>query len=151
MAFANKIGNFLKKSVTSSPLFQAARWMSSLKAFVGGLLYGIDDHSLREIFTSFGEVVEVRVIMDRDTRQSNWVRFVIFTSSEQASAAISGMDGKDIHSRMIRVNYATDRTGGFRGGSSGYRGSYGSGGYGGRGGASGGGYGDYGSVIPEVD
>ncbi|KAG6537053.1 hypothetical protein ZIOFF_002131 [Zingiber officinale] len=88
--------------------------------------------------------------MDRDTRQSNWVRFVIFTSSEQASAAISGMDGKDIHSRMIRVNYATDRTGGFRGGSSGYRGSYGSGGYGGRGGASGGGYGDYGSDLIAV-
>ncbi|KAG6512607.1 hypothetical protein ZIOFF_030732 [Zingiber officinale] len=43
------------------------------------------------------------------------------------------MDGKNVHGRMIRVNYATDQTGEFHGG--GYGGSYGSGGYGGGGGA----------------
>ncbi|KAG6482602.1 hypothetical protein ZIOFF_059234 [Zingiber officinale] len=110
MAFANRIGNLLKKSVTSSSLFQAARWMSSSKVFIGGLSYGTDDQSLREAFTSFA-----RVIMDRETGRSRGFGFVTFTSSEEASAAISGMDGKDVHGRMVRVNYATDRTGGFRG------------------------------------
>ncbi|KAG6499311.1 hypothetical protein ZIOFF_039070 [Zingiber officinale] len=37
-------------------------------------------------------------------------------SSEETSVAISGMDGKDVHGQMVRVNYTTDRTGGFRGG-----------------------------------
>ncbi|XP_042420770.1 glycine-rich RNA-binding protein 4, mitochondrial-like [Zingiber officinale] len=133
MAFANRIGKLLKKSVTSSPLFQAARWMSSSKVFIGGLSYGTDDQSLREAFTSFGEVVEARVIMDRETGRSRGFGFVTFTSSEEASAAISGMDGKDVHGRMVRVNYATDRTGGFRGNGGGFGGGYG-------GGAAGGGY-----------
>ncbi|XP_042431575.1 glycine-rich RNA-binding protein 4, mitochondrial-like [Zingiber officinale] len=143
MAFANRIGNLLKKSVTSSSLFQAARWMSSSKVFIGGLSYGTDDQSLREAFTSFGEVVEARVIMDRETGRSRGFGFVTFTSSEEASAAISGMDGKDVHGRMVRVNYATDRTGGFRDNGGGYGGGYGGGGgFGGGygGGAAGGGY-----------
>ncbi|CAL9151607.1 unnamed protein product [Musa hybrid cultivar] len=136
MAFANRIGNLLKKSITSSPsLYQAIRCMSSSKIFIGGLSNGIDDQSLREAFTNYGEVVEARVIMDRETGRSRSFGFVTFTSNEDASAAISGMDGKDLHGRMIRVNYATERTGGFRGGFGG--GSYGGDGYGGGGGGSG--------------
>ncbi|XP_042415076.1 glycine-rich RNA-binding protein 3, mitochondrial-like [Zingiber officinale] len=111
--------------------------MSSSKVFVGGLSYSTDDQSLREVFISFVELVEARVIMDRETGRSRGFGFVTFTSSEEASIVISGMDGMDVHSRMVRVNYTTDRTGGFRDG----------GDYGGRGGASGGCYGGYGGVA----
>ncbi|XP_072972150.1 uncharacterized protein [Typha angustifolia] len=151
MAFLNKVGNFIKQATTSSPsVYQAIRCMSSSKLFVGGLSYGTDDLSLREAFTNYGEVVEARVIIDRETGRSRGFGFVTFTSSEEASAAITGMDGKDLHGRMVRVNYANDRSGGFRGGyggggGGGYGGSggYGSsgGGYGGSGGYGGGGYG----------
>ncbi|XP_042379942.1 glycine-rich RNA-binding protein 3, mitochondrial-like [Zingiber officinale] len=142
MTFVNRIGNILKKSVTSNPLFQTTRWMPSSKVFVGGLSYDTNDQSLREVFISFGEVV---LIMDRETGRSKGFGFVTFTSSEEVSTAISGMDGKDVYGRMVRVNYATDRMYEFRGGGGGGYdgGSYGSGGYGGRGGAFGGGYGDY--------
>ncbi|KAJ3673853.1 hypothetical protein LUZ60_005845 [Juncus effusus] len=147
MAFSNKIGNLLKKTVTSSPsLFQAVRCMSSSKVFIGGLSYGTDDHSLKDAFNNYGEVVEARVIIDRETGRSRGFGFVTFSSTEEASAAISAMDGQDLHGRNVRVNYATERpprTGGFGGGS----GGYGGGGYGGRGGSGGyggGGMGGYG-------
>ncbi|XP_058074820.1 glycine-rich RNA-binding protein blt801-like isoform X2 [Magnolia sinica] len=149
MAFTCKIGNILKRTVSnhiksdlsaSSPsMYQAIRCMSSSKLFVGGLSYSTDDQSLREAFTGYGEVIEARVIMDRETGRSRGFGFVSFTSGEEASAAITGMDGKDLHGRMVRVNYATERTGGFRGG--GYGG--GGGDYGG-GGGYGGGSGGYG-------
>ncbi|XP_058070424.1 glycine-rich RNA-binding protein 2, mitochondrial-like [Magnolia sinica] len=148
MAFTSRIGNILKRVVSnhirsdlpaSSPsIFQAIRCMSSSKLFIGGLSYSTDEQSLREAFTSYGEVIEARVIMDRETGRSRGFGFVNFTSSEEASAAIAAMDGKDLHGRMVRVNYATDRTGGFRGGYGGGGGGYGGGGYGG----GGGGYGD---------
>ncbi|XP_042418756.1 glycine-rich RNA-binding protein 2, mitochondrial-like [Zingiber officinale] len=144
MAFTNRIGNLLKNSMTSgSSLFQATRCMSSSKVFVGGLSYGTDDQSLREAFTSYGEVVEARVIMDRETGRSRGFGFVTFTSNEEASSAIGGMDGKDLHGRMVRVNYATDRTGGggYGGGGSGYGGGGYGGGGGGYGGGGGGGFG----------
>ncbi|KAF8408209.1 hypothetical protein HHK36_007353 [Tetracentron sinense] len=156
MAFISRVGNILKQTVSkhinselsaSKPsIYQAIRCMSSSKLFIGGLSYNTDDTSLREAFTSYGEVIEARVIMDRETGRSRGFGFVSFTSSEEASSAIQAMDGQDLHGRMVRVNYATERTGGFRsggfGGGGGYGGSGGS--YGGGGGSYGGGSGSYG-------
>ncbi|KMZ61379.1 hypothetical protein ZOSMA_52G00300 [Zostera marina] len=139
MAFANKFGNLIRHavSINSPSMYQALRCMSSSKIFVGGIPFATDEQGLRAAFTDFGEIIEARVIMDRDTGRSRGFGFVSFTSSEEASAAISGMDGKDLQGRFIRVNYATDRRigGGYSGG-----GYVGGGGYGG-GGGGGGGYG----------
>lgn len=147
MAFANKIGSLFKNAINSSPsIYQSIRCMSSSKLFIGGISYSTNDQSLREAFTNYGEVVEARVILDRETGRSRGFGFITFTSSEEASNAMSAMDGKELHGRVVRVNYATDnRTGGFRGGYGGGGGGYGDGGYGGGGGGGGGyggGYGD---------
>ncbi|KAK9116066.1 hypothetical protein Sjap_015013 [Stephania japonica] len=163
MAFMNKLGCLLKQSVSkygnsglsaSNPsILQSMRWMSSSKLFIGGISYGTDDTSLREAFASYGEVIEARVILDRETGRSRGFGFVSFTSAEEATSAIQAMDGKDLHGRRVRVNYATDRSsgGGYGGGGyggGGYGGGYGGGGggsgYGGSGGGYGGGDGGYG-------
>lgn len=140
MALANKLGGLLKKATSSNPsVYQAIRCMSSSKLFVGGLSYGTDDHSLRDEFAKYGEVVEARIILDRESGRSRGFGFVTYTSSEEASAAITAMDGKTLDGRSIRVNHANERTGGFRGSGGG---GYGGGGYGGGGGSYGGsGYG----------
>ncbi|KAL6842124.1 hypothetical protein ACP4OV_028103 [Aristida adscensionis] len=149
MALANKLGGLLKKATSSNPtLYQAIRCMSSSKLFVGGsgLSYGTDDNTLKEAFGNYGQVIEARIIIDRDSGRSRGFGFVTYTSSEEASAAITALDGQDLHGRKIRVNHATERTGGFRsGGGGGFGGGgYGGGGYGG-GGYGGGGGGGYGA------
>ncbi|KAL5723267.1 hypothetical protein ACHQM5_006684 [Ranunculus cassubicifolius] len=164
MAFVSKLGNILKQNVSktissgssiSSPaIFQAIRCMSSSKLFIGGLSYSTDNQSLGEAFSSFGEVHEARVIMDRETGRSRGFGFVTFGSEEEASRAMSAMDGKDLHGRMVRVNYANDRTGGggFRsGGGYGGGGGYNDGGYGGGGGYQTGGFGGGGSGYNNVE
>ncbi|RID72328.1 hypothetical protein BRARA_C04224 [Brassica rapa] len=152
MAFLSKFGNILKQtnargSLSTSPsLFQAIRCMSSSKLFIGGMEYGMNEDSLREAFSKYGEVVETRVILDRETGRSRGFGFVTFTSTEAASSAIQALDGQDLHGRIVKVNYAHDRTsgGGYGGGGGGYGGGgYGGGGYGG-GGSYGGGAGGYG-------
>ncbi|KAK4347811.1 hypothetical protein RND71_034150 [Anisodus tanguticus] len=155
MALFNRIGNMLKQSVSRhtnlelcasrTSLYQAIRSMSSSKLFVGGLSYGTDETSLREAFSQHGEVIEARVILDRDTGRSRGFGFVSYTSAEEASSALSALDGQDLHGRQIRVNYATEkRQGGFGGGyGSGGGFNYG-GGVGGYGSGSGGG-GNYGT------
>ncbi|KAK6129163.1 hypothetical protein DH2020_037095 [Rehmannia glutinosa] len=156
MAFLNRVGNLLKHSVSknvtsgfsasNASLLQAVRSMStSSKLFVGGLSYSTDEMSLREAFSQYGEVVEARVILDRETGRSRGFGFVTFTSTEAASSAIQAFDGQDLHGRRVRVNYATEkpRGGGFGGGyggGGGFGGGYGGGdGYGGQGGNYGGG------------
>ncbi|KAL5223989.1 hypothetical protein ABZP36_010628 [Zizania latifolia] len=137
MAFLRKVGNLVRQSAGSgSSLYQAVRCMSSSKLFVGGISYGTDEQSLRDAFANYGEVIEARVIIDRTTGRSRGFGFVTYTSTDEAAAAITGMDGKDMQGRIVRVSYAHDRgsrAGGYGGG------GYGGGGYGGQGAYAGGG------------
>lgn len=146
MAFFSKVGNILKQSVSkqitsqisaSNPaIYQALRCMSSSKLFIGGLPYAVDDTSLRDTFSQYGEVVEARVIIDRESNRSRGFGFVTFSSTEEASSAIQALDGQDFHGRTVKVNYAADRAPRQFGG-----GGYGGGGYGGGGYGGGVGYG----------
>ncbi|OMP08012.1 hypothetical protein COLO4_06855 [Corchorus olitorius] len=107
MAFLSKIGNMLRQATStqintqlsaSRPgLFQVFRCMStspSSKLFVGGISYQTDEQSLREAFSKYGEVVDARVIVDRETGRSRGFAFVTYTSSEDASSALQALDGQ---------------------------------------------------------
>ncbi len=83
---------------------------------------------LYEVFSKFGDVVEARVILDRETGRSRGFGFVTFANEDDAQRALS-MNGKDFDGRNIRVDLAHDRQGGGGGGG----GRRGSGGYGRRG------------------
>ncbi|KAJ4867508.1 Glycine-rich RNA-binding protein 3 [Raphanus sativus] len=100
MAFVSKLGNILKQSnargsLSRPSLFQAIRCMSSSKLFIGGMEYGMNEDSLREAFSKYGEVVESKVILDRETGRSRGFGFVTFTSTEAASSAIQALDGQN--------------------------------------------------------
>ncbi|KAK8493198.1 hypothetical protein V6N13_021447 [Hibiscus sabdariffa] len=150
MAFLSKFGSILRQttsiqvksqlSVSRPGFFQVLRSMStspSSKLFVGGISYQTDDQSLREAFSKYGEVIDARVIVDRETGRSRGFGFVSYTSTEDASSAIQALDGQELHGRQVRVNYAAERPprnfggGGFNSGYGGGSGGYGdgSGGY----------------------
>jgi cold-inducible RNA-binding protein len=97
----------------------------SNKLFVGGLSWGTDDNSLRAAFSHHGNVIEAKVILERDSGRSRGFGFVTFQDSQEASSAIAAMDGADLDGRSIRVNVAEDKSrgGGRRGG--GYSGDFG--------------------------
>ncbi len=78
----------------------------SKKLFVGGLAWATTSDSLRKAFEQFGEVTDAKVITDRETNRSRGFGFVTFADDNAAASAISGMDGKELEGRMIRVNEA---------------------------------------------
>ncbi|KAK4585656.1 hypothetical protein RGQ29_023062 [Quercus rubra] len=140
MAFCNKVGGLLRLSVSQNgqapiaSMLNSVRYMSSSKLFVGGLSYNTDEQSLKDAFAGFGDVIDAKVIVDRDTGRSRGFGFVNFTSDESASSALSAMDGQELNGRNIRVSFANDRPAGPRsyggggGGGGGYRGDRGFGG-----------------------
>ncbi|CAN8239759.1 unnamed protein product [Cochlearia groenlandica] len=141
MAFLSKVGKIFSSHVTASnSMLQSIRCMSSSKIFVGGISYSTDEFGLREAFSKYGEVVDAKIIVDRETGRSRGFAFVTFTSTEEASNAMQ-LDGQDLHGRRIRVNYATEKGTGF--GGRGFGGP-GGGGYGAPAGGYGGGAGGYG-------
>ncbi|KAK1575910.1 hypothetical protein Q3G72_009450 [Acer saccharum] len=103
-------------------MLNSARNMSA-KLFVGGISYTTDDHSLKEAFSSFGEVVDAKVISDRDTGRSRGFGFVNFSSKDSTQTAMSAMDAHELNGRSIHVNFANERSSGLRsygGGDGGY-------------------------------
>jgi RNA recognition motif-containing protein len=112
----------------------------SNKLFVGGLSWNTNDAELRGAFEKFGEVVEAKVITDRDTGRSRGFGFVTFADGGAAQTAMQEMDGSMLDGRSLKVNEAQDRQGGGGGGGGGRgRGGGGGGGGGGRGRGGGGG------------
>ncbi|KAG0583298.1 hypothetical protein M758_3G126200 [Ceratodon purpureus] len=105
------------------------------RCFVGGLAWATTDGHLEDAFRPFGEVVQSKVISDRETGRSRGFGFVTFADEAAMNEAIKEMNGKELDGRNITVNQAQSRGGGGGGG--------GGGGYGGRreGGGGGGSYG----------
>jgi len=100
------------------------------KCFIGNLSWNTDDTSLSQAFSQFGEVIDAKVIMDRETGRSRGFAFVTFADDAGLQAAIGQMDGAELDGRQIRVNKSEKKgKGGGKGGGKGYGG--GKGGYGG--------------------
>jgi cold-inducible RNA-binding protein len=91
--------------------------MDKNKLFVGSLPWSINNDSLKELFSQYGEISEAIVITDRDTGRSKGFGFVTFTNEESAQKALE-MSGKEVEGRPIVVNMAKPREqinrGGFR-------------------------------------
>ncbi|KAL3382984.1 hypothetical protein AABB24_002459, partial [Solanum stoloniferum] len=112
------------------------------RCFVGGLAWATTDNTLSEAFSQYGEVVESKIINDRETGRSRGFGFVTFKDEQAMRDAIEGMNGQDLDGRNITVNEAQSRGGGGGGGGrggGGYGGGRREGGYGGGGGGYGGG------------
>ncbi|MCU6131988.1 RNA-binding protein [Clostridioides difficile] len=104
------------------------------RCFVGGLAWATDDQSLQNAFSKYGDVIDSKIITDRETGRSRGFGFVTFASDEAMRQAIEAMNGQDLDGRNITVNEAQSRRSGGGGGGGGYGGQRGgSGGYGGGG------------------
>ena len=80
--------------------------MNNAKLYVGNLPYSITSDRLREVFSQFGQVVDAVVISDKFSGRSKGFGFVTFGNDDEAKAAVTAMDQKDLEGRSITVNVA---------------------------------------------
>ena len=113
----------------------------STKLYVGNLSFKASQDEIRELFSQFGNVLDVALPADRESGRPRGFAFVTMETPEEATKSIDGLNGQNFQGRDLQVNEARPpepRTGG--GGGGGYGG--GGGGRGGdRRGGGGGGYG----------
>lgn len=76
------------------------------KLFVGGLSWNTTNDSLHQAFSAFGEVVEAKVVTDRETGRSRGFGFVTFKDEAAANEAAAKLDGTRLDGRVIRVSEA---------------------------------------------
>ncbi|KAB1225384.1 Glycine-rich RNA-binding protein 4, mitochondrial [Morella rubra] len=71
-----------------------------------GLSFYTSEKTLRAAFEGYGELVEVKIIMDKISKRSKGYAFIEYTTEEAASAALKEMNGKIINGWMIVVDVA---------------------------------------------
>lgn len=118
-----------------------------MNIFIAGLNYNMSEAELGDLFTEYGEVVSVKIVMDRETGRSKGYGFVEMTDDEAGNKAIAALNETELDGKTLSVSVARPREerprrsfnnnggGGYRGGNNnrggGYGGGRGDGGYGG--------------------
>ena len=81
----------------------------SVNLYVGNLPYRVDEDSLRQLFTPYGNVETAKVIKDRQTGKSKGFGFVEMTTQAEADAAIHALNETAMDGRNIKVSIAKPR------------------------------------------
>ena len=84
------------------------RYPANEQLYVGNLSYQVNGFHLKEFFTQYGEVQNVRLIKNPRTGRSKGFAFVTFTGVKDAKKALAS-NGQDIRGRAIVVRMAKPR------------------------------------------
>ncbi len=79
------------------------------RLYVGNLPLQADAAWLRSTFSASGEVVDVKLVSNRETGESRGFGFVTMGSSSAASKAIAHMNGATVNGQKLNVKEAEDR------------------------------------------
>ena len=80
-----------------------------MNIYVSNIAFTATTHDLRQLFESYGAVEKINIITDRDTGQSRGFGFVAMPDSAAATAAIQGIQGKELAGRTLTVDAARPR------------------------------------------
>ena len=80
-----------------------------MNIYCGNLNWQTTEEGLQAAFEEFGEVASVTIIKDRYTGQSRGFGFVEMPDDEQAQAAISALNGKELDGRPLKTDQARPR------------------------------------------
>ncbi|XP_071706033.1 heterogeneous nuclear ribonucleoprotein Q [Rutidosis leptorrhynchoides] len=72
--------------------------------FIGGLPREVVEEDLSELCEPFGDIVEVRLVKNRDTNESKGFAFVAFKTKDVAQKAIEELHNKDFKGRTLRCS-----------------------------------------------
>lgn len=80
-----------------------------MNIYIGNLSSETTEDQLREAFAAFGEVSSASIIKDKYSGEPRGFAFVEMASKEEATAAIEGLNEKDLNGNALNVNEAKPR------------------------------------------
>ena len=82
--------------------------MQQNKLYVGNFPYSVDESQLRDLFSQYGDITDLALIMDRETGRPKGFAFVTFATQAAAEKALE-LNGRDLGGRALKVNVAMER------------------------------------------
>lgn len=80
------------------------------KLYVGNMSYDVTEEDLRQLFSQAGEIKEIAMIMDRDTRRPKGFGFVEMATQSEAEKAMQMFNEHELQGRRLQVNIARPKT-----------------------------------------
>jgi RNA recognition motif-containing protein len=80
-----------------------------MNIFVAKLNFKTKNEELEAAFAKFGQVASAKIVRDKDTGRSKGFGFVEMPNDDEANAAISNLNEKELDGRVIIVKPANPR------------------------------------------
>ena len=80
-----------------------------MKLYVGNLSKQVTDAQLNDLAISFGTLVSANVAVERKSGESKGFGFIDFSNDDEAHAAITALDGRDVNGQALKVDEAKPR------------------------------------------
>jgi RNA recognition motif-containing protein len=80
-----------------------------MNLYVSNLGYQVTEETLNKLFSNYGTVNSVKIILDRETQQSRGFGFVEMSSEAEGKEALSALNNKEVEGRMLNVSVAREK------------------------------------------
>lgn len=101
---SDEIADVLHMEKSSSTLEDKKdEMLESGRLFVRNLPYAATEEELEEHFKKYGTVSEVHLVVDKDTRRSKGIAYILYTLPESAKRALEELDNSIFQGRLLHV------------------------------------------------
>ncbi|WP_408096258.1 RNA recognition motif domain-containing protein [Peredibacter sp. HCB2-198] len=80
---------------------------SNSTVYISNLSYNRDRNGVRSLFAKFGQIKNIKIVVEPTTNQSRGMAFVEMSTVDEAKAAIAGLDQKALDGRTVKAKWAT--------------------------------------------
>jgi RNA recognition motif-containing protein len=72
--------------------------------YVANLSFTVTEEDLKTLFSEFGEVENVNIVLDRFSKQSRGFGFVEMLNNSEADKAIKALNGSELKGKNIKIS-----------------------------------------------
>lgn len=80
-----------------------------MNLYVSNLSFQITEESLNKMFSKYGTVNSVKIIVDRETQRPRGFAFVEMSSEAEGNEALSALNNKEVEGRIMNVSVAREK------------------------------------------
>jgi RNA recognition motif-containing protein len=80
-----------------------------MKIFIANVPHKLEESELKKMLTQFGQVTSVKLLTDKETGKRKGFGFIEMPVNDQAKAAITALNGKEINGRKIALSESEEK------------------------------------------
>ena len=88
---------------------QAKTVANKLNIYIGNLANDVNEEDLRQTFSTYGRITDVKVIKDRESGEPRGFGFVEMPAAAEARSAIKNLNGTVLKGQTVKVSIAKSK------------------------------------------